>query len=57
VRFKRRSPGTARLVQQARDFVHGDHDDGLDAWEKAQRLAIELLSGRYGLRGPDRLRA
>jgi hypothetical protein len=47
---------TALLVQQARDFVHGDHDDGLDAWEKAQRLAIELLNGRHRLRGPDRLR-
>jgi hypothetical protein len=57
VRFKRRSPGTVLLVQQARDFAYGDHDDGLDAWEKAQRLAIELLNGRHRLRGPDRLRA
>jgi hypothetical protein len=43
MRFKARSPGTALLVQQLRDFPNGDHDDGPDALEFARRLAIRLL--------------
>jgi predicted phage terminase large subunit-like protein len=42
LRFKAKSPGTALLVQQLRDFPHGDHDDGPDALEMARRLMIEL---------------
>ena len=29
--YKKRSPGTALLVQQMQDFPVGDHDDGPDA--------------------------
>jgi predicted phage terminase large subunit-like protein len=46
LRFKSRSPGTALLVQQLRDFPVGDHDDGPDALEMALRLMIELWNGR-----------
>lgn len=46
MRFKSRSPGTALLVQQLRDFPNGDHDDGPDALEMGRRLAIELVNGR-----------
>lgn len=46
LRFKTRSPGTALLIQQLRDFPVGDHDDGPDALEMALRLAIELYNGR-----------
>jgi hypothetical protein len=46
VRFKARSPGTMLLVQQLMDFPNGAHDDGPDAWEKARRLAIQLLRER-----------
>jgi hypothetical protein len=53
-RFRSRSPGTALLVQQLRDFPQGDHDDGPDALEMAHRMAIGLLEGRQG-NGPRRL--
>lgn len=46
MRFKRRSPGTALLVQQLRDFPNGSHDDGPDALEMARRLAIELANDK-----------
>jgi predicted phage terminase large subunit-like protein len=46
LRFKSRSPGTALLVQQLKDFPVGDHDDGPDALEMALRLMIELWNGR-----------
>jgi len=46
LRFKSRSPGTALLIQQMRDFPVGDHDDGPDALEMALRLMIELVNGR-----------
>lgn len=46
VRFKSRSPGTALLVQQLRDFPQGDHDDGVDSWEMSRRVAIEVHNGR-----------
>jgi len=42
MRFKSRSPGTALLVEQMKDFPVGDHDDGPDALEMALRLSIEL---------------
>lgn len=45
LRFKSRSPGTLLLVEQLRDFPHGDHDDGPDALEMAYRLATNLLAG------------
>lgn len=45
-RFKTRSPGTQLLLQQARDWPGGTHDDGIDAWEGARRLAIDLTGGR-----------
>lgn len=46
LRFRRRSPGTQLLVQQARDFPIGDHDDGIDALEMARRHAIEMVNGK-----------
>lgn len=46
IRFRSRSPGTALLVQQLRDFPIGDHDDGADALEGAIRVATGLLAGR-----------
>lgn len=46
-RFKRRSQGTALLVEQLRDFPNGEHDDGPDALEMALRLAIALFNERY----------
>lgn len=46
VRFKARSPGTALLIQQLRDFSIGDHDDGPDGWEMARRRAIEIFNKR-----------
>ena len=44
LRFKADSPGARLLVQQLRDFPHGDHDDGPDSLEMAIRLANHLLS-------------
>jgi predicted phage terminase large subunit-like protein len=55
LRFKSRSPGTALLIQQMKDFPVGDHDDGPDALEMALRLMIELWNGRHAGRGPTRL--
>src|SRR5262249_11470492 len=52
LRFKSRSPGTALLVQQLRDFPVGDHDDGPDALEMALRLMIELWNGRLAAKQP-----
>jgi predicted phage terminase large subunit-like protein len=49
-RFKAKSPGTALLVQQLRDFPNGDHDDGPDALEMGLRLMIELFN--KGVRSP-----
>jgi predicted phage terminase large subunit-like protein len=46
LRFKTRSPGTALLVQQLRDFPVGDHDDGPDAMEQGLRLLIELWNSK-----------
>jgi predicted phage terminase large subunit-like protein len=51
-RFKSRSPGTALLIQQLRDFPVGEHDDGPDALEMALRLMIELWNGRFDSGGP-----
>lgn len=42
-RFKSNSRGAQLLVQQLRDFPHGEHDDGPDALEMAIRLAQGLL--------------
>ncbi len=44
IRFKGDSPGARLLVEQLRDFPHGDHDDGPDALEMALRLAAALLN-------------
>jgi predicted phage terminase large subunit-like protein len=49
-RFKAKSPGTALLVQQLRDFPAADHDDGPDALEMSLRLMIELFN--KGVRSP-----
>jgi predicted phage terminase large subunit-like protein len=46
LRFKTRSPGTALLVQQMKDFPVGDQDDGPDALEQGLRLLIELWNGQ-----------
>lgn len=43
VRFKANSPGTKLLVQQLRDFPHGQHDDGPDAMEMGIRLLKHLF--------------
>jgi hypothetical protein len=43
-RFKSRSPRTALLVQQLRDFPNGSFDDGPDALEMSRRLAIRLVT-------------
>jgi predicted phage terminase large subunit-like protein len=45
LRFKNRSPGTERLVNQLRDFPNGDHDDGPDALEMAIRVMGQILQG------------
>ena len=42
LRFKTRSPATALLIEQLREFPVGDHDDGPDALEMAIRLADEF---------------
>jgi predicted phage terminase large subunit-like protein len=47
LRFKSRSPSTALLVQQLRDFPQAEHDDGPDSLEMASRLATELLQGLH----------
>ena len=52
LRFKSRSPGTALLIQQMKDFPVGDHDDGPDALEMALRLSINLWNGRSSSAGP-----
>lgn len=46
LRFKSRSPGTALLVQQLKDFPVGDHDDGPDALEQGVQTVCEILSER-----------
>jgi predicted phage terminase large subunit-like protein len=51
LRFKSRSPGTALLIQQMKDFPVGDHDGGLDALEMALRLMIKLWNGRSSSAG------
>lgn len=48
LRFKSRSPGTAQLVEQLRQFPAADHDDGPDALEMAVRLAAEMLAPTAG---------
>jgi hypothetical protein len=45
-RFKRRSPGTALLVQQLQDFPVGDYDDGPDALEMDLRTMIDRWNER-----------
>jgi predicted phage terminase large subunit-like protein len=55
LRFKSRSPGTALLIQQLRDFPVGDHDDGPDALEMALRLMIDLWNGKMQAPMPHRL--
>ena len=52
VRFRRRSPGTALLIQQLKDFPNGDHDDGPDSWEMARRRAIDIFNGRKAKPAP-----
>lgn len=44
-RFKANSPGTALLVEQLRQFPHGDHDDGPDALQIAVFWACQLING------------
>jgi len=56
LRFKARSPGTALLIQQLRDFPVADFDDAADALEMSRRLAIELHNAKVGP-GPSRLTA
>ena len=55
LRFKSRSPGTALLIQQMKDFPVGDHDDGPDALEMALRLMIELFNERVAERRVGRV--
>jgi hypothetical protein len=42
IRLRRGSPGTRLLLQQARDFPNGQHDDLLDALEMGMELHGEL---------------
>jgi predicted phage terminase large subunit-like protein len=44
IRFKARSIGAKLLVEQLREFPHGDHDDGPDALEMAVRVASDLMA-------------
>lgn len=44
-RFKRNSRGAQLLVQQLRDFPHGEHDDGPDALEMVLRVTLGILRG------------
>ena len=44
-RFKRNSRGAQLLVQQLRDFPHGEHDDGPDALEMVLRVTLAILHG------------
>ena len=46
IRLKRDSPGTKLLVEQARDFPEGEHDDLLDALEMGMELHGELLTSK-----------
>jgi hypothetical protein len=45
-RFKRRSGGTALLVEQLRDFPVGENDNGPDALEMALRFLSERWNGK-----------
>ena len=45
LRFKADCASTRMLVDQCRDFPHGDHDDGPDALEMAIRLAGLFMAG------------
>lgn len=45
-RFKSRSPGTALLLQQMRDWPSTAHDDGPDALQMARQLAVELSNAK-----------
>lgn len=44
-RFKAGSKGARILVDQLKDFPHGEHDDGPDALEGAVRVAMSMLTG------------
>lgn len=44
----RRTPGCKLLVQQAREFPVGDHDDAIDSCEMAIRLGNDLANKKYG---------
>jgi predicted phage terminase large subunit-like protein len=57
LRFKSRSPGTALLVEQMKDFPVGEYDDGPDALEMALWLMIELWNGRGDQSGRRMTRA
>ncbi len=46
MRFKSRSPGTYKLLEQLKLFPNADNDDGPDGVEMARRAAIELASGK-----------
>jgi predicted phage terminase large subunit-like protein len=43
-RFLANVPGNELLVEQLKQFPHGEHDDGPDALEMAVRLAEQLLN-------------
>lgn len=45
LRCKARSAGTMLLVNQLKDFPTGEHDDGPDALEIAEREAIQIWNG------------
>ncbi len=51
LRFKRDSRGAKLLVQQLRDFPHGEHDDGPDALEMLMRVTLAILDA--GLAAPE----
>ncbi|MCC7475038.1 MAG: hypothetical protein IT425_06550 [Pirellulales bacterium] len=56
LRFLAKSPGTALLVNQLRDFPNATHDDGPDALEMAIRLAESVWNSQHSSDGlGDRL--
>lgn len=47
IKFKAGSPGARLLMEQLRDFPHGDFDDGPDSLEMAFRLAGQYLASQW----------
>lgn len=48
MRFRRRSPGCAEVIEQLSQHPNASYDDGPDSTEMAVRRAMELLGAEYG---------